>query len=140
MSGVGEDDPYSAAYERLRSCVTDGRRGPGQGHRAAGLGLLLQCGIPGWLRAGAKVIGRPLEGRACPGTPELEDPEVTPLPVPLPGLVTNLAPGVLPPAQKPDLVRLLASLVLSTQQPHGIPGVLSVGAAWTSSPGGLSCR
>lgn len=137
---AGEEDPYAAAYERLRSCVIDGRGGPGQGHRAVGLGLLLQCGIPGWLRAGARIIGRPPGGRAFPGTPGLEDAEVTPLPVPLPGLVTNLAPGVLPPSQKPDLVRLIASLVLSTQHPHGIPGVLSVGGAWTSFPGGPSCR
>ena len=98
---------YSGAYERLRACVT------GQaGARAAGLGLVLQEGVPGWLKAfGREPVGA-AGGRGLSVMSRLEPTRIESRPC----MGTAIPPEILPVSQHADVTLLLASLVMSTQR------------------------
>ena len=146
-SGLSDDahvttralDPaaFTAAYERLRACVMgEGPGGASQGRRAAGLGLVLQRGLPGWM-AGDAALQR--TGSSSPAVATGGDPVAASVQARLGDARVDLAPGALPPAQRPELVRLIAGLVLSTRWTPRAPWVGRWGAD-TPGPGGVACR
>lgn len=125
---------YAAAYERLRACVTGARGGPlAQGQRAAGLGLVLQQGVPGWMAADAGLCF------TLPASPaaSTEAPVTRLHALPHPATI-GLPPKVLPQIQQPELALVIASLVLSTQRIAHAPST-GHGGVHTSDPGGMVC-
>lgn len=99
---------FTAAYERLRACVVAETEpaGPRGGH-AAGLGLVLQRGVAGWLRAQAAALS------------ELPREEGTGPPQSRPQACTTafaIAPEILPLARQSDLAVLIAGMVVSMQR------------------------
>jgi hypothetical protein len=108
----GEATRYSAAYERLRTCVT-GKAGLADGARAAGLGLVLQQGVPGWLKALARVHALAGRGSDSRASLQLERNGVEPEPH---TAVTTIAPEILPFTQQADVTLVLANMVVSAQR------------------------
>jgi len=136
----------TAAYERLRAHVTRGAVAGAldrpSGGATAGLGLVLQQGVPGWLAALERVAlatiapAHRTAAGAAPGAASTEHGD----PPSLPAIAAPVGPveELLPLACHPDLTRLVASLVLSTQWPRA--AVASAGpASQTITPGGVRC-
>jgi hypothetical protein len=114
---------YATQYELLRSQFTSAASGGTNAGcsvmppRGAGLALLLREGLPAWMRAIRQVLSTsaavpPSNGALAPnesppvaaGAPDITVPSASP------------SASVLPPAQRPDVTAILASLVLSTRR------------------------
>lgn len=111
---------YTVQYELLRAQVVGTTRDMARGceagqPRGIGLALLLREGMPGWLKAAEAVIRASLVPRAT----ETCDSGAQPA---LKGAASGAAALMtLPSAQRHDITRLLASLVLSTRRLAGLP-------------------
>ncbi len=95
------------AYERLRWQVTatavGGRLARAAGGGPAGLGLVLEQGVPGWLEALERLDAAACVPHGEPGSCHASS------------AAGRAAEEVVPVALQLDLTRLLASLVLSTR-------------------------
>lgn len=130
LSLTAEAAQYSAAYERLRACIIGEDSVPSSRACAPSLGLVLQEGVPGWLKACAHV-----HPASTPAPPDerrhaaVDNRAAT--------AALAISPELLPVAQQMDLTLLLANLVASVQRtrrgrsmPASIPQtVLRAGAA-----------
>lgn len=135
-----ETGQYSAAYERLRACVIgEANRAPSAGRRATGLGLVLQEGVPAWIKAHAGVRSASGGSSTKRHKPRGDDIEPWRLDERTRSAPFDIAPDILPLARQTDLTLLIASMVVSTQRP---PRALCTGAlaARTRFPGGAACR
>lgn len=135
-----ETGQYSAAYERLRACVIgEADRAPSAGRRAAGLGLVVQQGVPAWIKAHAGVRSASGGSSTKQHEPRADDMEPWRLAERTRAAPFDIAPEILPLARQTDLTLLIASMVVSTQRP---PRTLSTGAlaARTRFPEGAACR
>jgi len=107
----------SAAYERLRACVLDqAAQVTSAGRHAAGLGLVLLNGVPGWLNARAGVGSMANDGSAIQEAPRPNDFRVLPACARAHSITGAVPPEILPFTHQSDLTLLIASMVVSTQR------------------------
>jgi hypothetical protein len=110
-SALGDAAQCGAAFERLRARIL-GETNQASVSRACapGLGLVLQEGIPGWLKACAQAhlaTSTPARPDEMPQLPEEGRPSST---------AVGLSSELLPVVQQADLTLLLANLVASTHR------------------------
>jgi hypothetical protein len=105
---------YGEAYERMRACVkAESAHGP---RYVAGLGLVLQEGVAGWLSAHARVCSATADATAIQQALQADKTEQVRSGTRV-GSVANAVPTeILPLAHQPDLTLLIACMVVSAQR------------------------